>query len=184
MAEKYGSEKCIVLEYHTNDELATSQTESRAQWYNARGLPTAKFNGTKTQVGGSETIQTEYEKIVNELMQTTASFSITLSGNISSEHAMMKATVTPLTTATRSNLKFRWAMYEDNVELKGKRYRFVVREIVTEDSLPLQGKKPVDIKRTFKVNPAWKYTNLGIVAFIQDDSSKEILQAAVFKAGK
>lgn len=184
MAEKYGTSKFIVLEYHGSDELANSRTEARSKWYNVRGFPTTKFDGIKTQIGGWDDVQTAFENVVDELLRPAASFSITLSGILGQENAVLKATVTPVSATTRSNLKLRWVIYEDNVDVKGKLHRFVVREVLAEDNLLVQGTKAIEVNKTMAINPAWKYSNLGIVAFIQDDSSKEVLQATVFKAGK
>jgi hypothetical protein len=184
LAEKYGSSKFIVLEYHGNDELSNSQTEARAQWYGARGFPTAKFDGVKTQVGGWEEVQSAYENIIDERLTSSTPFTIALSGILGQESAQLKATITPVTGTTKTNLKLRWVIYEDNVDVKGKLHRFVVREVLPDDSLLFQGTQAVNITKTFAMNTGWKYSNLGVVAFIQDDNAKEVLQAAVFKAGK
>ena len=184
MAEKYGSTKFIVLEYHGNDELSNYRTEARSKWYDIRGFPTAKFDGVKTQVGGWDEVQTAYENIIESRFEVSPPLSIALSGILGETSAQIKATITPVTGTTKTNLQLRWVIYEDNVDVKGKLHRFVVREVLADDSLLLQGTQVLNITKTFSMNPAWKYSNLGIVAFIQDDSSKEVLQAAVFKAGK
>ncbi|MDI6783074.1 MAG: Omp28-related outer membrane protein [bacterium] len=184
MVEKYSSSKFIVLAYHGNDELANPRTESRAKWYNARGFPTVKFDGVKTQGGGWDEVQTAYENIIESRAEVSPLVSIALSGILGEASAQIKATVTPVMGTTKSNLQLRWVIYEDNVSVKGKLYRFVVREVLADDSLLFQGTQAVNITKTFSMNPTWKYSNLGVVAFVQDDSSKEVLQAAVFKLGK
>ena len=184
MVEKYSTKKLIVLEYHGKDELSNSKSESRGNYYGIRGFPTAKFDGVKNQVGGWDDVQAAYENIIDDLLKPAVTFNLDLSGIIGQENALIKATITPVTTTTRSNLKLRWVIYEDNIEMKGKLHRFVVRDVLAEDNLLVQGTKAIEITKTIAINPVWKYTNLGVVAFIQDDSSKEVLQATVFKAGK
>ena len=80
MAEKYGSTKFIVLEYHGNDELSNYRTEARSKWYDIRGFPTAKFDGVKTQVGGWDEVQTAYENIIESRFEVSPPLSIALSG--------------------------------------------------------------------------------------------------------
>lgn len=173
-----------MLEFHGNDELSNTKTESRSQWYAVQGFPTAKFDGNKELVGGSETIQTAYEKIIQSQLAVAPLVTISLSGIIGEQTGQIKAVITPITNVPRPNLKLRWVIYEDNVNVKGKFHRFVVRDILAEDQLLFQGTEPNNINKTFALNPGWKYTNLGIAAFVQDDKTKEVLQAAVFKAGK
>jgi hypothetical protein len=184
LAEKYSASKLVVLEYHGNDELSNSKTEARSQWYAVQGFPTAQFDGISPVVGGSDKIQSAYEKNIQARLNVAPLFTISLSGSIGEQTGEVKATVTPVSSTTRSNLKLRWVIYEDNIAITGKYHRFVVRNILAEDQLLFQRTEPNNINKTFAINPAWKYKNLGLVVFVQDDKTKEVLQTAILKAGK
>jgi thiol-disulfide isomerase/thioredoxin len=184
LAEKYGSSKFIVLEYHGNDELSNSKTEARSLWYGVQGFPTVQFDGNTPVVGGALNLQSIYEKVIQKRLAIAPTVNLTLSGNIGEQTGLVKATITPVSGITRTNLKLRWVIYEDNVNFNRKYYRYVVRDILAEDKLDLQGTQPKNVSKTFTVNPVWNYANLGIVAFVQDDNSKEVLQTVVLKAGK
>jgi thiol-disulfide isomerase/thioredoxin len=184
LSEKYGSSKLIVLEYHDNDELSNNKIEDRSQWYGVQGFPTVQFDGNTPVVGGAFNLQSIYEKNIQKRFATEPIVTLTLSGVIGEQTGKVKVTITPLTGKSPSNLKLRWVIYEDNVNFKGKYYRFVVRDILVEDKLDFLGTQPKNISKTFAINPVWNYSNLGIVVFVQDDKSKEVLQTAVLKAGK
>jgi thiol-disulfide isomerase/thioredoxin len=184
LSEKYGSSKLIVLEYHGNDELSNSKTEARGLWYGVLGFPTVQFDGNNPVVGGAFNLQSIYEKNIQKRLATEPIMNLTLSGVIGEQTGQVKATVTPITSKIPTNLKLRWIIYEDNVNIKGKYHRFVVRDILAENQLKLQGTEPSIINKTFAINPVWTYANLGLVAFVQDDKTKEILQTTVLKVGK
>lgn len=184
LAEKYGSSKLVVLEYHTNDEVSNSKTEARAQWYDVLGLPTVQFDGNTPVVGGAFNLQSIYEKNIQKRLAVAPVVDLTLSGVIGEQSGQVKVTITPLGSTTPSNVKLRWVIYEDNVNIKGKYHRFIVRDILAEDQLKLQGTTPSIVSKSFAINPAWNYKNLGLVAFVQDDKTKEVLQTTILKTGK
>ena len=184
MAEQYGSSKIVVLEYHSGDEFSNSKSEERAKWYSVRGFPTAKFDGVKSQVGASEDVSSQYKPIIDSELANSALLTISLSGVIGAENGQIKATITPVTMLPESNLTLNWVVYEDNLSVKGKSKRVVVRDVLSSDNLTVNNKQPINMSKTFALNPTWNHANVGLVVFVQDNNTKKVLQTAVFKAGK
>ncbi|MFB3896396.1 MAG: hypothetical protein ACE14V_08855 [bacterium] len=182
--EKYGPTKFVMLEYHVNDEISNSKTESRSLGYGVPGFPTVIFDGIVPISGVAENMQSYYDKNIQKRLAIVSKVTLTISGVIGEQTGLVKATITQINPITSSNLKLRWVIAEDNVNVNGKYHRFVVRNILTEDQVKFQGTEPVIVDKTFAVNPVWNYANLRLVVFIQDDKTKEVLQTTVVKTGK
>jgi hypothetical protein len=77
----------------------------------------------------------------------------------------------------------RFVVTEHPVIVEPDTFKYVTRDILEEEMLLISAVgESVVVNRTFAVDPGWDVSKLDVIAFVQDDSDKEILQAGALSA--
>lgn len=187
--------------------LAVVDGEARQRYYRdaAAELPSILFNGKPEARGGgteeeAQDKYADYRDVIDHLLEQPAKATIQLKAVRQAGKVEIAATVSDL-TRTGDWIRLRFALAEDWVEYRGSnRVRFhgqVVRALpggtagrpltratsehtLTVDLNELQAglEKYLDARQVNEERPRIHSDRLRLVAFVQDDQTREVLQAA------
>ncbi|MCG2826413.1 MAG: Omp28-related outer membrane protein [Thermoplasmatales archaeon] len=186
LANEYSSTKLAVLEYHPSgsDPFGNADSDARISYYSITGYPTCFFDGVEEVVGGGSSTYDTYKAKIEARLQVSTSLTIMVGGSLGSTSGSVNADITAVTTPTQSNLKIRLVIYEDNISYNAPNgetnHRFVVRDVLSEESLTISSGQSKDVSRTFTIQSGWNKNNLGVVVFVQSNTTKEVLQAGSY----
>jgi thiol-disulfide isomerase/thioredoxin len=195
MAE-YGRDSLCVVAYHDGGGgLSTAEQIARCDWYTdeawpdgtpvipADQYPVAIFDGLR-HVDGSPTVPqatAEYRTEINFRRESGSPLSVRLSGDVGAGSVTIRVDVHDQLSGGAKVL--RAVVVEDDALFATDLFDFVARDILDEE--PLTVAAPGDsvvVTRAFAVNPAWNVGKLDVIAFVQDDMSREVLQACRLKS--
>lgn len=174
-----------IIENHGGDSYENIYSTARNNYYNPSGYPTAYFNGRNAVVGGnhSSSMYSSYLPKYNSEISVATSFDLDLSyTNVSNEY---EVTVTVDKTADYSgtNLKLFLVLTESNIEEEWQDYsglNFVNRRMYPDQNgivLDFTTETSLTFNYTFTTDILINLANCELVAFVQDYTTKEILQA-------
>ncbi len=176
VSDEFASEngKFIFVAYHLGDPFATKDTTNRGYFYGVTGTPTALVNGKYKFIGTSQIKSVGLSRAVSDSEKVpTVNFSkidTFIANNDVNVEIVGK-------NSGKNSLNLFVLLVEDNVQYKGKTYRFVVRKI----------KKFGESSDSFEENASFGILNnynqneLYVVAFAQDTETSEIYQAKEVK---
>lgn len=174
-----------IIENHGGDSYQNVYSTARNNLYNPSGYPTAYFNGRNAVVGGShtETMYPSYLPKYNAEISVSTSFDLDLSyTNTGSEYDVTVA-LNKVADYSGTNLKLFLVLTESKIEEEWQDYsglNFVNRRIYPDQNgivLDFSTETSQTFNYNFTVDPLFNLANCELVAFVQDYTSKEILQA-------
>lgn len=163
--------------------------DKRVQYYGIDGVPNARTNGKvhattsnwyEGAPGDATGMQAELDKYVGGTSPITITPTIVWNGNT------MKINVNVATTQAFSNKKLRTAIvegyhYYDKAGTNGeKTFYYIVRDYlpnVDGQSVSLSDNASNDYSFTYTPHPSFYSQFLYVVAYLQDDATKEVIQA-------
>lgn len=169
-----------VLIYHmrvSGDTLSPEDAQTRAEWYGVSAAPTALFDGDRKLVGAS-TVEIAYNSYKDRIVtrrSTPSSFEMSTDVTLTPSNIQVDCEVIAL-GSTKQGLQVRVVLFQDSVIVEQSRYDFVVRWIEETDLL-WAGSDTFRV--TFSLPRRWTTGALGIVGFLQDDATQEVLQSVV-----
>jgi hypothetical protein len=189
MEQNYEQNEVVILAYHGSDALSTTDGNTRITYYNIGGYPTVWFDGKLSDVGGDNGCYNRYVNIYNQRVAIASSLRMTVEGDISDATGLGEVWVnmTAVQTPTQTNLVLHTVVFEDDYGPynggNGETFHnWVVREMLegsagTSLSITNGQSKSYhyDIDST---GYAQDYDQIGVIAFVQSSSSKEVVQAA------
>ncbi|HPE87189.1 MAG: T9SS type A sorting domain-containing protein [Bacteroidales bacterium] len=176
-----------VIEYHNGDIYVNAASTARNSYYGITSFPTAKFDGIVTVSGGSNT-QSMYNTYLPKYQQRIAipsSFTIDMDVNTSGLDYTVDVTVTKVADYTGTNLVFQLALTESHIEQSWQgqsELNFVERLMAPSASgtaLDFSSSNTVSFQLNFTIDAGWDIEFCELAGFIQDNTSKEILQGAL-----
>ncbi len=176
-----------IIEYHNGDPFATSESNARNSYYNITGYPTAWFDGSyNSVVGGSHTVSmySSYKPIVDARMLIQTDFTLEIYGENSGNNYDITIRVDHVGNYSGGNLKVRLAVTESHIQYNWQgmsEMNFVCRDMVPDQdgtSVDFSDTDQIDVELSFTFDDSWDSDECELVAFIQDDSGKEVLHSA------
>ncbi|MCK4289287.1 MAG: Omp28-related outer membrane protein [Bacteroidales bacterium] len=175
-----------IIEYHNGDPYANIASNYRnGSYYNVSGYPTAKFDGTLTVVGGSNTqsMYPQYLPRYNQRIDVNSSFTIDVQGvTYGLIDFEANITVEKVSTSSASNIKLHLVLTESNIEYnwQGMSELNFVERLMTPNhlgtSIDFSGGNTQQVILNFNLEDDWVYENCEVVVFMQNNTTKEILQ--------
>jgi len=174
-----------VIEYHSGDEYQNTYSTSRISYYSIGSFPTAKFDGVLSKAGGSNTqsMYTSYLPLYNQRKAINSSFAIDITGELYSiTDYSVSVTVEKVANYTGSNLKLHFVLTESHIEKSWQgmdELNFVARLMVPNQNgttLDFSSGNTQTVELEFSLEEDWNFEKIEVVAFVQDNSTKEILQ--------
>lgn len=180
MSKVYGSQELVILEYHYSDEFSTPETEDRIEWYDpSPAFPTCYFDGWESVIGGWSGTYQEYLTVISSHLDDPSPLTLDLLGSLDEGSGTVEAHIGVIDALPGGTNVVMFVVYEDSVESGGEEYRFVVRDILPQETLLISepGETAI-ISRDFTIDPAWDAEQIGVVAFVQNTGTKVVFQAA------
>lgn len=195
--KKEYQDSLIIIAYHRRvlgDTLSPQYVENRKSfYYTSGGEPAVLFDGTGPiwTTDPTQNYQTYKTHIINR-RNYKSPLRIKLESQIQTNTCNIKATIIPTDIINASNLRLFFIVCEDSVRftLAGAYdsiFNHVMRAMVPDQNgiactLTLGDSLTREV--SFILNQAWNTTQLKVISFIQDISTKEVLQSAVKKIGQ
>ena len=190
MLEEYGADSLCVVGYHywregysPPDPLATDETSDRIEWYagGVPSMPRATFDGLRYVSGAPSVTEAKenYRIEIDARKEELSPVALELTGEIDGTRGSVTARVEARETLGAGPNVLRVVVFENDVLSLGDIYEFVTRDILDEEVLTVTA--PGDtavVTRDFVLDPGWDADEIDVVAFVQDDSTKEVLQSA------
>lgn len=175
---------CAIVENHNGDSFANTGSDSRNTYYGVTGYPTAKFDGTLSYVGGSNTssMYSNYVPLVNQRNAVLSSFHIDIAGSNIGNNYNIVLNVNKVADYSGTNLVVHLVLTESEIAYSWQgqtELNYVNRQMSpTYNGTPVSftsGSLQV-LNISFTKDASWVTDHCELVAFIQDNTTKEILQ--------
>lgn len=176
-----------VIEYHSNglgyEPFTNPASTARNTYYNITGLPTAFFDGVLSFVGGSNTqsMYANYLPLYNQRYAVASPLTICVSGSNVGNNYTVNVMVKKVSTISSSSLKLQLVLTESNIVYSWEgqtMLNHVERAMVPNENGTTVDFTTGDVQNyvlTFTKDPSWVTTNCELIAFVQDNSTKECL---------
>ncbi len=176
-----------VIENHNGDPYATDTSNGRNSYYGIGSFPTGVFDGMLSYVGGSNTTSnfSSYLPLYNQRVNIKTPVSIELFGSNEGAVYTINAKINKLANLAYENLAFQLAITQSDIQYSWQgqsEFNFVNMMMV-----PDRFGTTVDLKNapigiftlplTFTAGSSWNLANCEFVAFVQNNDTREVLQA-------
>ncbi|MFQ6103646.1 MAG: Omp28-related outer membrane protein [Candidatus Glassbacteria bacterium] len=171
----------MVLALHpTSSAYGTPETQGRIYWYDSTpSYPTCYFDGGDSYTGGSVFTYSQYWNRIMNHLNNPSPITIDLTGSMDENSGTVEAHIEVLDGLDDPNLKVEFMVFEDHLWYSGRQYRFVVRDILPNQTLGIsEPGEAADFYSDFTISGDWDETEIGVVVFVQSLTTKEVLQAA------
>jgi hypothetical protein len=179
-----------VIEYHSNglgaEPFTNAASTARNSYYNITGLPTAYFDGVLNYVGGSNTqsMYSNYLPLYNQRYAVASPVTICMSGSNVGNNYTINVMVKKVASISSSSLKLQLVLTESNISYSWEGQS--VLNHVERTMVPDQNGTTVDFTSgntqnytlNFTKDPTWVLANCELIAFVQDNASKECLNGS------
>ena len=176
-----------VIEYHNGDDYATAASDERNNYYSVTGFPTSTFDGIDGFAGGnaSQSIYDSYVHYYDARIDIKALFELTLEAQVSGGNNFeVVVNVEQLWDYSSSDLVLHLVLTESHIPenwLGMTEVNFVCREMYPNQfgqSIGLQNNGDTETyEYEIEVPENYVIENCELVAFIQDNDTKEVLNA-------
>jgi hypothetical protein len=182
VAQSYAESEVAIIAYHGfygNDPYQTQKGNTRANYYGGiSGTPSVWFDGTYNKVGGTgqgvDAMYDVYEDHINQRVVVPTSVSMDVFGTITNQNVEVSVKITE--GDLDSSARVRIALLEDDIAHDGDVFHWILRDL-GEKSLP-SGSLPHNLIQSFSLNEGWDTDSLRVVVWVQDDETKEVIQAS------
>ena len=178
-----------VIEYHQYlgfESYANIYSDARFNYYEMSGCPTAVFDGIILLAAGdpSYSLYEDYLPRYNVRNAVPSSFNIDLSGEEIGLDYSISVTANKVASTSNANMVLHLVLTESQIaeEWQGQtELNFVERLMIPDQygtALDFSTGDAQTVNLGFTLDPEWASSNCELVAFIQDNDSKEILQGS------
>jgi hypothetical protein len=183
------SDAVAIVKHHGGDDYEIGASSTRIAYYGSSGYPTAYFNGLNAYVGGSNTqsMYSNYLPIYNNAIDVMTSFDLTLDVVALSDYTYsVTVTAEKVDAYVGTNLVAHLALTESHIDDSWQgmdEVNFVNRGMYPNGNgtaLDFSSEDVQILNFTVNLDQAYVIENCELVAFIQDNDTKEILQGTKF----
>ncbi|HQF67736.1 MAG TPA: Omp28-related outer membrane protein [Candidatus Cloacimonadota bacterium] len=177
-----------IIKNHGSDNYANTYSNARNSFYGVTGFPTAVFDGQNPSVGGSSSssMYSNYLPKVNSRLSVPSHFLISAVGAQNGSEYNVTVTVSKPEADTNTNVKLHAVLTESNIPhvwFNQTTVENVNRLMVPSENgsaINLATGETTTVNLTFTPNSTWNIANCEMVFFLQNMTSKEILQGVKY----
>jgi len=175
---------CAIVEYHYNDPYANTYSNARISYYGISSYPTAKFDGVLTFVGGSHTqsMYANYLPKYNQRKAIPSSFKLKIFGDHTGLDYNITLIAEKVAATTSTSIALHFVVTESHIAYSWQgmsEVNFVERTMVPNQSgttVDFSSNPSQMVNLTFSLAASWNADEIEFVSFLQDLTTKEILQ--------
>lgn len=176
-----------IIENHNGDAYTHAASNARNSYYSITSYPTAVFDGLTKVPGGSNTVSMypNYLQKYNQKITVPSSFSIDIQGSSSGLIDFnVDVTVEMVDPYAGSNIRLQCVVTESEIQeyWQGQTHlNFVQRMMIPNYNgitLDFSGGNTIQQNYSFSLDPSWVTEHCELVIFLQDNTTKEILNAS------
>lgn len=171
--------------YNSGDPFNTPEGQQRNSYYSITGYPTTWFDGSYDKhIGGGNTgsLYTTFKPKVDARMNIQTAFKIEIFGSNVGDNYTITVRMKKVSAYSGTNLKLRFALTESEIPYNWQTLTKIdhTERIMVPDGDGTDitfGSVGAEIEEilTFTFNESWDETHCELVAWIQDDSNKEVM---------
>jgi len=171
-----------VLEHHVASSYSgftNVYSQARITYYGISGIPNSFFDGVLNVLGGSTGTYSQFVTKYNQRINIQSFFTIQLNGTHTGLNYDVLATITKVGNYTGANPVFQFVISESNLSYGGDVFNHVTRLMVPNangTTLNFSSGSVQTVSLNFNVGASWNPANCEIVAFLQNNNTKEVLQ--------
>lgn len=172
-----------VIEYHNGDPFTNDASNARNSYYSVSGYPTAHFDGVLDYVGGShtESMYPNYLPLYQQRIAVQSDFLIDIYGENTGTTYNIQLVVTQV-NGNWGNVTVQLALTESEIVFawQGQDHLNFVERLMAPNHLgtvvDFSSTDEATINLSFTMDASWVANNCELVAFVQNETTKEILQ--------
>jgi PKD repeat protein len=176
-----------IIEYHNGDSFTNPASDARISYYGISGFPTAFFDGVLSYVGGSHTasMYSNYLPLYNQRIAIPSSFTIGINGENTGSTYNIVLTLHQAASTSSTNIKAHLVLTESDIVFSWQgqsELNFVERTMVPDQngtSVDFSSTDDITLELSFTMDASWVSSNCELVAFLQDNDTKEVLQGTM-----
>ena len=167
-----------VVNYHLNDPFSNMYANERAGYYQIQNIPYPIIGGQAIETGDYDAYVSAYHQSNN----TPSSFTITATGEFSEDTLFLDLSVSKVADYESDSISLLLTMTESDIDYEWQtlsKLNHVERSMSPSSfGIPLDFSESnyLEIQAQFLFNREWNPENIDLVSFIQDDTTKEVLQ--------
>jgi len=179
-----------IIEYHSGDNYENAFSNARILYYGISAFPTTKVDGTETYEGGShtESLYPAYLNFYNTRITRKSLYSINMTiSHIDGDNYHADIDVTEEYPYFTGDVKLRIALTESNVPESWQgmsEVNFFCFDMLPDENgttLDFSGNQTQNLGFDFSINStSHNISNSEIIAFVQDETSKEVVNTVKF----
>lgn len=189
MLDEYGHESLCVVAWHIIDPLTTAETQGRVNWYLADDnfseyagvAPLVIFDGARAVPGAysPETAAEDYRLEIDARALLGSPVTLRVDGTIGATDGDVTVVVRVADELPGDQNVLRIALIEEEVVFLDETFAYVARDILEDEPLTISAYgDSVTVTRDFDVDGSWNANHMDVIAFVQNDATKEIIQSA------
>uniref|UniRef100_A0A7C4TCU6 Omp28-related outer membrane protein n=1 Tax=candidate division WOR-3 bacterium TaxID=2052148 RepID=A0A7C4TCU6_UNCW3 len=192
LSKEFGDSLAIIA-YHRRvlgDTLSPAYTAVRESLYTIQTSPIVVFDGLhKVQTEKPEDDYPTYKNYILSERGRTTPLKLSIESNVNLYSVHLKITIIPVDSLGSGDFRLFLVLTEDSVYFRqigapDSIFYFVARRMIPdEQGIPVNPVYPDSIVKEidFNLQSNWQINKLGIVGFVQDMETKEVLQAYLVK---
>lgn len=173
-----------VIANHNGDAFANTYSNARNTYYGVSGFPTAKFDGVLTVVGGSHSssMYSSYLPKYNQRIAIPSYFTIDISGHNEGLTYYVTLVLTKVASNSETNIKAHLVLTQSDIVYSWQgqtEIDYTCRLMVPDQNgtaVDFSSTETITLNLEFTLDAAWVTEDLELVAFLQNNTSKECLQ--------
>jgi PKD repeat protein len=174
-----------VIENHNGDAYANTFSNARNSYYAISGFPTGFFDGGLNLVGGAAcpngNVYNDYISLYNQANAVPSPITLCYSGSNTGNTYTINVSVTKLNNFTGNDVRLHLVLTESHIPVSWQgcmtEINFVTRLMVPDangTSVNFASNNTQLYTLTFQKDASWNASECELIAFVQDNSTKEI----------
>lgn len=176
-----------IIENHNGDAYANNYSNARNTFNAVPGYPNGKFDGVLTYGGGmacpNPSVYSSYLPLYQQRNSALSPIGICFSGSNTGNNYSVSVSVSKLNSYTGNDLRLHLVLTESHIPFNWfcmTEVNFVNRLMIPNENgsnVSFASGNSQIFNLNFTKDPAWVASNCELIAFVQDNSTKEIFNA-------